>query len=40
MSSYQSETDKTYNQVEGEKHKDLDGNLFIFLEEKKKRQIS
>lgn len=35
MSSYQSEADKTYNQVEGEKHKDLDGNLFIFPEGKK-----
>lgn len=37
MSSYQSVADKTYNQVEGEKHEDLDGSLFIFPERKKKK---
>lgn len=27
---HQTESDKTYNKVEEEKHKDLDSNLFIF----------
>ena len=30
----QSESDKTYNKVEEEKHKDLDSNLFIFQRKK------
>ena len=30
----QSESDKTYNKAEEEKHKDLDSNLFIFQRKK------